>query len=174
MINEGLFSSNNDSWETPKGLFDKLNAEFNFELDVCATADNAKCKKYFTKELDGLKQEWEGVCWMNPPYGNPEYPCKMNCKKKICEKRGFHNRQYVPGIIDWMEKAYLSYLRGATVVCLVPARTDTEWWHNFAMKGEIRLIKGRLHFGDGIGTAPFPSAIVIFGPKANKGRLIAY
>lgn len=65
----GLFSSKTDMWETPQWLFDKLNEEFNFDLDVCATKDNTKCVEYYTKEQDGLKQPWYGVCWCNPPYG---------------------------------------------------------------------------------------------------------
>lgn len=69
MLTKGLFTSNTDEWATPKQLFDKLNAEFHFNTDVCATAENAKCSRYYTKEQDGLKQEWRGVCWMNPPYG---------------------------------------------------------------------------------------------------------
>lgn len=69
MINAGLFTSKSDEWATPQDFFDKLNDEFHFILDVCATAENAKCKRYFTKEQNGLKQEWKGVCWMNPPYG---------------------------------------------------------------------------------------------------------
>ena len=96
------FSSRRNNWETPRDLFDKLNEEFNFELDVCATSENAKCKKYYSPEEDGLKEEWKGLCWMNPPYGRE--------------------------IGKWIKKAYESALAGATVVCLVPARTDTAWW----------------------------------------------
>lgn len=146
-INKGLFTSNTDLWETPQDFFDRLNKEFNFELDVCATNENAKCEKYFTEETDGLKQEWKGVCWMNPPYG----------------------RQ----IGKWIKKAYESSLNGATVVCLVPARTDTRWWHEYCMKGEIRLVKGRLKFGGGKSSAPFPSAVVIFGEQARTNTIIA-
>jgi phage N-6-adenine-methyltransferase len=130
------FSSKTDLHSTPQDFFDKLNKEFNFELDVCALPDNKKCDRFFTPEQDGLKQEWTGVCWMNPPYGR--------------------------AIGSWMKKAYESMLRGATVVCLVPSRTDTKWWHDYAMKGEIRFIKGRLKFGEAKNSAPFPSAIVIF------------
>ena len=103
---------------------------------------NAKCVKYFDKEKDGLKQEWTGVLWMNPPYGR--------------------------GIIHWMKKAYESSLNGATVVCLVPSRTDTIWWHKYAMRGEIEFIKGRLSFGGETkyaSRAPFPSAVVVFKGK---------
>lgn len=146
-INQGMMSSNTDMWATPQDFFNELNAEFNFQCDVCATNDNAKCDKYYSPEEDGLQQEWQGVCWMNPPYG----------------------RQISP----WVKKAYESSLNGATVVCLLPARTDTKWWHEYCMKGEIRLVKGRLKFGDGKNSAPFPSAVVIFGSKAKQNSLVA-
>jgi phage N-6-adenine-methyltransferase len=132
------FSSATDLWATPQGFFDSLNTRFKFTLDVCASPENAKCARYFTKEDDGLAQTWEGVCWMNPPYGRT--------------------------IGQWMRKAYESSLAGATVVCLVPARTDTCWWHDYAMKGEIQFIQGRLKFGDAKNSAPFPSAVVLFQP----------
>lgn len=132
------FSSKTDLWATPQAFFDKYNEIYNFELDVCATHENAKCEKYFTEADDGLAQVWTGVCFMNPPYGRE--------------------------IIHWMRKAYESSLRGATVVCLVPARTDTKWWHEYAMMGEIEFIRGRLKFGDAKNSAPFPSAVVIFYP----------
>ena len=140
MINKGLFSSQTDNWETPQALFDKLNAEFHFDLDVCADNSNAKCKKFYTKEQDGLQQNWIGMCWMNPPYGRE--------------------------IGKWLKKAYESSINGATVVCLIPARTDTAWWHDYVMKGEIRFIRGRLKFGGSKNSAPFPSAIVIFQGEA--------
>ena len=130
------FSSKTDLWYTPQDFFNKYNDKYNFTLDVCATHENAKCKNYFTEEVDGLSQEWTGVCWMNPPYGRT--------------------------IKQWMKKAYESSLNGATVVCLVPARTDTNWWHEYAMKGEIEFIRGRLKFGGSKNSAPFPSAVVIF------------
>ena len=137
------FSSKSDMWETPQATFDALNAEFGpFDLDVCATADNAKCQKYYTKDEDGLSKQWVGKCWMNPPYGR--------------------------GISKWMRKAYESSQNGAYVVCLVPARTDTSWWHDYATKGEIRFIRGRLKFGKATSNAPFPSAVVIFKNKFAK------
>lgn len=129
------FSSKTDLWSTPQDFFDELNKEFGFTLDVCATHDNAKCQTYYTIDQDGLAQEWEGVCWMNPPYGRE--------------------------IGKWMEKAYESSLNGATVVCLVPARTDTKWWHEYVMKGDIRFLRGRLKFGNSKNSAPFPSAVVV-------------
>lgn len=139
MLNtEVMFSSATDEWPTPRAFFDHLNREFRFTLDVCATPDNAKCSAYFTRDDDGLSREWSGVCWMNPPYGSE--------------------------IGAWMRKAYESAQAGAVVVCLVPARTDTAWWHDYAMKGEIRFVRGRLRFGDAEASAPFP-AVVIFRPK---------
>lgn len=135
------YSSETDLWATPQDLFNELNAEFGFELDVCATPDNAKCARYFTEDDDGLAQEWRGICWMNPPYGRE--------------------------IADWMDKAYQSSLDGATVVCLVPARTDTDWWWEAARHGEVRFLRGRLKFGDAENSAPFPSAVVILGRPAN-------
>lgn len=144
LVNHGLPSgldplliSETPEWETPQDLFDLLNAEFHFDLDVCATRGNAKCERYFTEADDGLVQEWRGVCWMNPPYGKT--------------------------IDAWMEKAHESGDAGATVVCLVPARTDTSWWWDHARYGEVRFLQGRLKFGDAESGAPFPSAVVIFG-----------
>ncbi len=129
-------SSATDLWATLQEFFDKLHAEFDFITDVCASHGNAKCARYFTKEEDGLSQVWAGSCWMNPPYGRE--------------------------IGKWMRKAMESSETGATVVCLVPARTDTAWWHDYAMKGEIRFIRGRLKFGGHKNSAPFPCAVVIF------------
>jgi phage N-6-adenine-methyltransferase len=130
------FSSATDLWETPQWLFDEYDKQHLFTLDVCALPENAKCAHYFTPEQDGLRQEWTGRCWMNPPYGRE--------------------------IGAWVRKAYESANRGATVVCLLPARTDTRWWHEYCMKGEIRFLRGRLKFGDSKNSAPFPSAVVIF------------
>jgi len=139
MLTKALFSSDRHDWETPAELFNELNAEFGFEIDVCAMAENTKCSHFFSPEQDGLKQSWRGTCWMNSPYGS--------------------------ALPQWMAKAYTASLEGATVVCLVPARTDTRWWHDFAMRGEIRLIRGRVRFGQAPSGAPFPSAIIIFRPK---------
>jgi phage N-6-adenine-methyltransferase len=142
------FSSKTDLWETPQKFFDQQNAHWRFTLDVCAVAENAKCARYFSPTDDGLKQDWSGhVCWMNPPYGRD--------------------------IGKWMEKAYKSSLAGATVVCLVPARTDTAWWQDYASKGAIEFLRGRLKFGSAAHAAPFPSAIVSFvGVRTNKGAPI--
>lgn len=142
------FSSTSDNWATPVALFNALNAEFRFTLDPCATPDNAKCRHFFTKTEDGLAQDWRGeTVFMNPPYGR--------------------------AIGRWMGKAHDSARQGATVVCLIPARTDTRWWHEHAMKGEIRFLRGRLKFGDAHNSAPFPSAIVIFRPASTVRRFVA-
>lgn len=130
------YSSKTDLWSTPQILFDVLNQEFHFNLDVCATDENTKCARYFTEQQDGLAQDWQGICWMNPPYGDD--------------------------IPFWVAKAHASADAGAVVVCLVPARTDTAWWWDHCIEGEIRFLRGRLKFGDGKGSAPFPSAVVIF------------
>lgn len=148
MNRDVMFSSKNEVWATPDWLFNQLNDEFNFDIDVCANNENAKCKKYFTINENGLKQEWNGTCWMNPPYGR--------------------------NINKWMKKAYNESLKGNTVVCLIPCRTDTKYWHKYVMKAtEIRFIEGRLKFGDSKNAAPFPSAIVIFNNKIGF-NVVAY
>lgn len=140
-ISSGLFTSRTEEWQTPHYLFNALDSEFHFQVDVCATSENAKCQVFFDKNVDGLKREWSPFrCWMNPPYG-----------KKIDQ---------------WMHKAYKESQRGALVVCLIPARTDTQWWHEWVMKSaEIRFVRGRISFGDGKQSAPFPSCISIFYPE---------
>jgi|SRR5699024_834212 len=138
------FSSKTNEWATPQNFFDMLDSEFNFTLDPCSTKENAKCKKFYTKEDDGLSKTWAGeTVFMNPPYARE--------------------------IKHWVEKAYTevdnSRERERTiVVCLIPARTDTRYWHEyiFSKAKEIRFVKGRLKFGDGSGSAPFPSAVVVF------------
>ena len=131
-----------NNWATPKAIFDPLNQEFGFTLDVCAESWNAKTYYYYTEPMDALKLRWSGVVWMNPPYGRE--------------------------IKYWIKKAYLSSLEGATVVCLVPSKTDTDWWHDYCLKGEIRFYRGRIHFIDRNGKSGrprFASALVIFRPK---------
>jgi site-specific DNA-methyltransferase (adenine-specific) len=137
-MNQVHFSSQKDTWATPQDFFDKLNNIHNFTLDVCAQPDSAKCPVYYTKEDDAFTKPWAGTIWMNPPYG----------------------RQ----IGKWMKRAYEASLTGAKVVCLVPARTDTNWWWEFARKGDIEFIRGRLKFGGVQTSAPFPSAVVVFNP----------
>lgn len=142
-INKGLLTSATDNWATPQDFFERIAATHGpFDVDVCASASNAKCAVFYDKEKNGLEQEWRGNVWMNPPYGR--------------------------GIGNWMEKAYVSSLQGAKVVCLVPARTDTKWWHDFAMRGEVTFLRGRLKFGGSKNSAPFPSAVVVFDSAAKK------
>ncbi len=140
MFNTSLhFSSKTDDWATPQAFFDHLKLEFPFSLDPCASPENAKCLKFYTAAENGLKQDWSNdIVFCNPPYGRE--------------------------IGKWMQKAFESSRQGATVVCLVPSRTDTHWWHNYAMRGEVRLLRGRLKFGNAKNSAPFPSAIIIFRP----------
>lgn len=131
-------------WETPQWLFDQYHAQFAFTLDVCATADNAKCPRFFTPEVNGLKQDWgKDVCWMNPPYGRE--------------------------IAKWLTKARLARQAGATVVCLLPARTDTAWWHTDVeyAADEKHFLRGRLQFKRTDGKrsqAPFASVVAVYRP----------
>jgi len=156
MNDELFFSSKSEEWETPIEVFNVLHAEFHFTLDAAATTYNARCRKYYTKDDDALSQDWKGEnVFLNPPYGKE--------------------------IGDFVEKAYLESMNGATVVCLIPSRTDTAYWHDFVMKStEVRLVKGRLKFVNRIipswrvsgnyklSPAPFPSAVVVF--TENNGR----
>lgn len=138
-----MFSSKTDQWATPQDFFDKLNEEFDFTLDVCALPENAKCKQFFTPEIDGLSQPWNGRVWCNPPYGRE--------------------------IGQWVRRAFLAIASGGAevVVMLLPARTDTRWFHEYIYgKAEIRFLKGRLKFGGSKNAASFPSMVVIFRRKA--------
>lgn len=146
MINPALLSSVSDDWATPPDFFDRLDAIFNFRLDAAAATHNAKCPDFFTKDDDGLAQDWfsYGRIWLNPPYGR--------------------------GIEKWMEKAYTEAQKGCIVVCLVSARTDTRWWHDFVKdKAQVTFIRRRLKFRnpavcpDGRGNSVFASALVIYG-----------
>lgn len=136
-----LMSSKNDNWTTPKEIFDLLNDEFKFDIDVCASDDNHLCKRYYTKESNGLLQNWGGErCFCNPPYSE---------------------------VAKWVEKAfYETKNKNTLVVMLIPSRTDTKYFHNFIYnRSEIRFVKGRLKFGNSNNNAPFPSMVVIFrGP----------
>lgn len=136
------FSRQTDEWSTPDWYVDGLRTEFPFTLDPCASHDNHKCSAYFTKAENGLLQDWGFHCvFVNPPYSQ---------------------------VAAWMEKAFKAAQSGATCACLVPSRTDTRWWHSWAMRGEIRLLVGRLKFGNAKNSAPFPSALVIFRPPHFK------
>lgn len=143
MNTDVMFSSATDNWSTPQDFFNKLNDEFHFTLDVCADETNHKCEHYYTKEVNGLSRPWIGTVWCNPPYG-----------RKISE---------------WVRRAYLSsHIGSVTVVMLLPARTDTRWFHDYIYNKsntEIRFIKGRLKFGGCKNSAPFPSMVVIFRSK---------
>ena len=140
---EAMLSSKKMDWGTPQGFFDELNKEFNFTLDPCSTKETAKCKKYYTKEDNGLDKDWSNeVVFVNPPYGRE--------------------------IKDWVKKcSEESKKQNTLIVMLIPARTDTKYFHDYIYhKADIRFIKGRLKFvGDqkGSGSAPFPSMLVIFG-----------
>jgi phage N-6-adenine-methyltransferase len=172
------FSSKTDEWATPQWLFDELNAKYGpLELDVCADENNHKCEIWYSKESDGLSQPWDiddeflgdkiyrpAKCWMNPPYSKPEHICKKNCQKKKCIERGHHQTEYKPGIGDWVKKAYEESQRGCLVICLLPARTDTKFFHKYCLRGKIEFLEGRLKFGDAKNAAPFPSMIVVFEP----------
>lgn len=151
-MNDVHFSSKSNEWHTPDWLFKQLDAEFQFDLDAAATAENKKCSLCFTQEDNALDQDWSRVAnsvFCNPPYGRL--------------------------IGKFVQKAYEESLKGIRVVLLIPARPDTKWWHAYCAKGEVRFIKGRLKFvnptfpsyrKDGqfeISPAPFPSAIVVFG-----------
>jgi len=144
-----MFSSKSNEWETPQSFFDKLDKEFNFTLDACATHQNHKCDKYHTEEDDGLSKSWKGeTVFINPPYSD---------------------------VGKWVKKAYdESTQNGVTVVMLIPARTDTRYWHDYIMEGAgtIYFVKGRLKFYNKViadytgksdlSPAPFPSAVIVF------------
>jgi site-specific DNA-methyltransferase (adenine-specific) len=140
-IHPVLFSSASHEWPTPNDFFKLLDNEFHFDLDPCATHENAKCKKYFTKDNDGLRQSWEThIVFCNPPYGKD--------------------------MRAWAQKCWDASISGATVVLLAHSRTDTRWFHDWVYNkaAEIRFVRGRLRFGDGKQSAPFPSMVAIFKP----------
>lgn len=139
MITKGMLTSKRNNWETPQKLFDELNKEFNFTIDAAADAENRKCERYYTKQENALEKSWKNErVFLNPPYGR-ELP-------------------------KWVKKAAEEAKNKNTIiVMLIPARTDTKWFHDYIYKkAEIRFIKGRLKFGDGGKDAPFPSMVVIF------------
>lgn len=141
-LNDQMFTQSSDEWETPDELFKKLDDEFHFTLDSCASDENHKVDKYYTIETDGLKSPWSGVVWCNPPYSQAK---------------------------DWVKKAYDEAQKGSTVVMLIFTRTDTRYWHDIVMKAdEIRFIRGRVTFKGATSNAPFPSAIVVFRPNSKS------
>jgi phage N-6-adenine-methyltransferase len=150
---EGFFSSTKQEWTTPDGLFHKLQDEFKFQVDLAADASNTKCEKYFDEAANGLLQQWLGTCWLNPPYGNKKY--KM---------------------VDWIKKAYASSQDGSCkVVMLIPARTNTKWWHEYCMNAqEIKFICGRPKFGGAKHGLPWPLAIVVFGRHDGETRYSSF
>lgn len=138
-----------DKWSTPQALFNKLDEEFGFELDVCALPDNTKCARFFSPEQDGLKQEWRGTVWMNPPYG-----------------RGL--------IAPWMKKAVESAGNGTIVVALIPNRTNAPWWHDYVMRAaEIRFIRKKVAFDGGEGVPFFGSVIAVFSDAVTESPKIS-
>ncbi len=140
-LKEGMFSSGRKDWATPVQIMRALASEFTFTMDACAAACTATAPLFFTIEDNALTRDWSGTVWMNPPYGKE--------------------------IGRWVQKAAEEAERGCTVVCLLPSRTDTRWWHLYCMKAEIRFIRGRLRFDDQKNPAPFPSALVIFRKKVH-------
>ena len=136
-----LFSSKSCEWDTPEEVFQSLNDEFHFDVDVCCGRPRDGLASWDMNENALMKRWAPRVCYMNPPYG--------------------------PELAKFMRKAYEQSQEGAVVVCLVPSRTDTAWWHDYAMGGEIRFIRGRLKFGGSKNSAPFPSAVVILGRRTD-------
>ena len=148
-ISKVLFSSKSVEWPTPVAFFKQLNDEFNFTLDPCATHENATCDRYYTVKEDGLAQNWgKERVFCNPPYG-----------------------RHVAG---WARKCFEASNNGALVVLLIPARTDTRWFHQWVLgKADIRFVKGRLKFGDGKNAAPFSSIVAIFHPFGSMAQQAA-
>ena len=135
---KALLSSNSDEYSTPGWIFAELDDEFGFTLDPCATEENHKCERYFTKENNGLKQSWKHErVFCNPPYSE---------------------------IGKWVKKSWEeTRTKNTVVVLLIPARTDTKWFHDYILhRSEIRPIRGRLRFNGMNVNAPFPSMVVIF------------
>ena len=148
-LQKAMVSSKSNEWATPKDFFDKLDEEFGFELDPCATPQNAKCKFFYTAQDDGLSKDWSGkAVFMNPPYGG-------------------HTG-------EWISKALDESRRGATVVCLIVSATDRSYWHEyiFPYAAEIRFVRGRIKFGDSKSTAPFASAVVVFKDGFEKQKIV--
>ena len=143
MRNKACFSSASIEWATPWNFFNQQSEKYGpFDLDVCATEENSKCWDFISQEQNALSQSWQGICWMNPPYG----------------------RDLGQWILKaWREASIPGHAR--RVVCQLPARTDTRWWHNYVLKyaAKIEFVRGRIKFEGAVHSAPFPSAIVVFG-----------
>jgi phage N-6-adenine-methyltransferase len=147
------FESHKQEWETPADLFEPLHREFQFTIDLAADKTNAKCDRYYDASIDALAQAWEGTCWLNPPYGAKQHK-----------------------LSDWVKKAYLeSQKPGCTVVMLIPARTNTRWWHDYCMQAaEIRFLNGRPKFGDATHGLPQPLALLVFRRHRGLAVLKSY
>lgn len=143
-------AASGSDWPTPPAFYDLLHEEFGFEVDVAASADNHRCPVWYSRKENGLAQAWVGVVWCNPPYGRE--------------------------IAQWVEKAYHAAQKGATVVMLLPVRSDTNWWHEFVLGvAEVRFLRGRLGFkGTRPGRAPFPSCVLIYRPGGEAGPRVSY
>ena len=142
-----MFSSKNNEWGTPANFFNKLDVVYGFTLDPCATAQNTKCKNFYTVEDNGLEQSWEGeTVFVNPPYSN---------------------------VKEWVAKSHRESLKpNTTIVMLIPSRTDTRWWHKHCMTAhQILFVKGRLRFEGGEHSAPFPSAVIVFKSADTPARI---
>lgn len=172
MLTEGMTSSASTEWGTPDSLYDPYDELYGFTLDGAASHANAKTARYCTvdgtfertllngpqklSDLDGLNFSWEGErVWLNPPWGEAENPCRTNCKKDGCAKRGWHTPIYLPGTEDFLRKVRDEFLRHrALVVCALPARTDVGWFHDFVLPyARIQWLKGRVHYIDPEGPA---------------------
>lgn len=156
LSNNVHFSSANSDWETPPDFYDRLRGEFRFTLDVCATRKNTKCKAFYSPQMNALTKRWhkvvkpDGWAWMNPPYGRE--------------------------IVHWVQKAACESRFGLNIVCLLPARTDTKWFHEyvFGVCTELRLVKGRLKFGGHDNSAPFPSMVAIYNAWTSTNATPTY
>jgi len=149
------FSSAKQEWETPQELFDGLNKRYNFKFDLAADTTNNKCANYFSLcHGDALEFKWKGNCWLNPPYGGAGA-----------------NR-----LANWVEKAYNESKTGDCIVTmLIPARTNTRWWHEYCMKAtEVLFINGRPKFGGAAYGLPQPLAVVTFSSAKTRAKFGTY
>lgn len=165
------FSSEKDDWQTPLWLFEFLDEIFKFDMDAAADKENRLVDVYRSKEDSILTADITGwTAFMNPPYGEPEKPCKPKCKKNKCAKRGFHTDVYIPGMIDFVKAAHRLSKQNNMFVCLVPARTDTGWFKVCWEADAIVFIHGRLKFQGASSGAPFPSCLLVFGRGLSKNE----
>ena len=150
-FDKNRFRTENQTWETPDSLFNDLNKEFHFDIDLSASKENTKCKRFISQKEDALKQIWKGKGWLNPPYGGGS----------------------VNSLKNWVKKSYNeTRKKGCLVVMLIPARTNTQWWHKYCMKAkEIRFIKGRPKFKGNIHGLPQPLALIVFDNTSENPTL---